>query len=85
MMPWQLTNGATTQPHSGSTDGWPSGACVGSMVRIAGFGVSAGGMNGATPPRGSDDQVLQALQHEAQDDLVGEGAGQVELHLTSLP
>ena len=55
------------------------------MVRIAGFGVSAGGMIEATPPRGSDDQVLQALQHEAQDDLVGEGAGQVELHLTALP
>ncbi len=42
-------------------------------------------MIGATPPRGSDDPVLQALQHEAQDDLVGEGAGQMELHLTAFP
>ncbi len=55
------------------------------MVRIAGFGVSAGGMIGATPPRGSDDQVLQALQNEAQNDLVGEGAGQVKLLLTAFP
>ena len=51
----------------------PSGAGVGSMVRIAGFGASAKGMIGATQPRGSDQKARHSFQREAHDDLIGSG------------
>jgi hypothetical protein len=36
------------------------------------------GSAGATPPRGSNDQARQAVQHKPQDGLVRTGAGEVE-------
>ena len=39
------------------------------------------GLIGATPPRGSDHQARHSFQGEAQDDLVGRGAEQMDHHL----
>jgi len=39
------------------------------------------GSAGATPPRGSNDQARQAVQHKPQDGLVRTGAGEVEHYL----
>jgi hypothetical protein len=45
---------------------------------MAGFGISARGLIGATSPRGSNDQAWQAVQHKPQDGLVWEGAEQMD-------
>ena len=55
-----------------------SGAAVGSMMRMTGFGLSAKGMIGAAPPRASNDQMRQAAERKPQDSLVAEGAGQAD-------
>jgi hypothetical protein len=61
--------------------GHPAGGEAGGGVLIARLEAAVAGSIGATPPRGSEDQTRQAFEREAQDGLVGTGAGQVDQHL----
>lgn len=47
---------------------------------MAGLAVAAEGFGRGTLPWRSGDQTRQALQHQAQDRLVGTGAGQMQHH-----